>query len=131
MAWSRRWRIDSRGRLLSVLSALTHTLISERAPLELILRTERKDKTVKQRNLFHAVMADLAPQLGLTPGETKQLVKEEFYGFEVRKVFGVERKFVQSSEDSDREEYVRLTDFAYQFSAEHEIYIPDRRSTNV
>lgn len=131
MAWSRRWRLDSKARLLAVLSALAHTLVSPNAPLELILRTERKEKTAAQRALFHAVMADLAPQFALTPAETKQPIKQQFYGIEKRTVLGVERTFVQSSEESDREEYSRLIDFAYQFSAENGIHVSDRRPTNV
>ena len=127
MAWTRRWRIDSRRRLTAIAGLISHTLVSEGAPLELILRTERKEKSPAQRALFHAVCADLAPHLGLTPGETKQLIKEIFYGVETRTVLGVERRFTQSSEDSDREEYSRLIDCAYQTSAEQGINIPDRR----
>lgn len=129
MGWTRRWRIDSRARFLSVLSSLTHTMVSPAAPLELILRTERKEKTSGQRALWHAVMGDAAPLLGLTPGEVKQLVMEEFHGVHFKTVFGTKRWFcdVESSEDADKEEYSRRIDFTYQFLAEKGIVVPDRR----
>lgn len=127
MAWTRRWRIDSKRRLLAVAGLISHTLVSESAPLELILRTERKEKSPAQRALFHAVCGDLAPLLGLAPAETKQLIKEQFYGVETKVVLGVPRRFTQASEDSDREEYSRLIDFAYQLGAEQGFNIPDRR----
>ena len=102
--------------------------VSARSPVELILREPRVEKSGDQRRLFHAVCADLAPHLGLTPGQTKEVVKEQFFGVEIRTVLGVERRFVQSSEDSDREEYSRLIDFAYQLGAEQGIALADRRT---
>lgn len=108
---------------------LANTMVSEDAPLELILRSERVEKTSAQRALWHAVMADAAPHLGLTPGEVKQLIMETYHGFEMKTVFGVEHKFVNetSSEDADRELYGRRIDFTYQYLAENGIVLPDRR----
>ena len=128
MAWTRRGRVDSRARLLAVLSALGHTLVDQQAPLEIILRTERKEKTHAQRKLFHAVCADIAPLVGLTPGGTKLKIKASFYGVEIKGDDGVYYALVPSSEESDREEYSRLIDHAYQWAAEAGHHIPDRRT---
>ena len=127
MAWARRWRVDSRERLQAVLAGLTRTLVDERAPLELILRTERREKTAPQRKLFHAVCADIAPLVGLTPGGAKLKIKASFYGVEIKGEDGVYYAMVPSSEDSDREEYSRLIDHAYLWAAEAGHNIPDRR----
>lgn len=128
MAWSRRWLIDSRARWRSVVSALLAFEIDPaRRPVELIVREERIEKSGGQRRLWHAVLGDLAPRLGLSPKETKQLVKEEFYGVEVREVLGRRYRFVPSTEDSDRDEYGRLIEFTYQLAAENGIELPDRR----
>lgn len=127
MAWTRRWRIDSQRRLIAVTGLVSHTLVSESAPLELILRTERKEKSPAQRALFHAVCADIAPLVGLTPGGAKLKIKASFYGVDIIGEGGVYYALVPSSEDSDREEYSRLIDHAYQWAAEAGFNIPDRR----
>ena len=127
MAWARRWRIDSRERLLQVLAAIHGTLVDPRAPLELVLRTERREKTSAQRKLFHAVCADIAPLVGLTPGGTKLKVKASFYGVDIKGEDGVYYALVPASEESDREEYSRLIDHAYQWAAEAGHHVPDRR----
>ena len=129
MAWARRWRIDSREKWRQVLRALLEFEVDfRRHPIELVAREERMEKTPDQRRLFHAVCADLAPQLGLTPGQAKQLVKAEFYGVDHKTVAGRTYEFTRSSEDSDREEYSRLIDFAYQWGAENGIVIAERRT---
>lgn len=129
MGWTRHWHIGNKQRLHQVLSMLTNTLVSAEAPLELILRTPRVEKTSAQRALWHAVLSDAAPQLGLTPNELKQLIMEEFHGVHFKTVFGSARRFcdVESSEDADKEEYSRRIDFTYQFLAEKGIVVPDRR----
>ena len=128
MAWARRWRVDSRGKLLAVLSGLAGVMVDPRAPLEMILRTERREKTAAMRKLFHAVCADISPLVGLTPGGTKLKIKASFYGVEIRNEDGVYYALVPSSEESDREEYGRLIDHAYQWAAEAGHHIPDRRT---
>lgn len=132
MAWTRRWRIDSKRRLLAVAGLISHTLVSESAPLELILRTERKEKTHEQRKLWHVMMVDLAPLLGLTPAETKLLIKRLFFGVSVKvvKIAGheVPIELVPSSEDLEAKEYSDLIDFTIRFAAEQGFMIVDRRS---
>jgi len=129
VAWTRRWRIDSRRRLIAIAGLISHTLVSEGAPLELILRTERKEKSHEQRKLFHAVCADIAPHWGLTPAGVKLKVKADFYGVDIKLEGETYYAVVQSSEDSDRAEYARLIDHAYQLAAESGHHIQDRRPT--
>ena len=128
MRFERRIIVRTRERLRDVLDSFKGLMVSEGSPLEIIVRTPRKEKTAEQRGLWHVTMDDLAPQLGLTPGQTKQLIKSEFYGTETRTVAGRQYEFVQSSEDSDREQYSALIDFTMQFAAEQGIYLPDRRT---
>jgi hypothetical protein len=104
------------------------TFDPERRPLEIIVREERIEKSNEQRKLFHAVCADLAPHLGLTPRACKLRMKADFYGVEVVNEDGVIVAVVPSSEDSDREEYSRLIDHTYQFAAEQSIALADRRT---
>lgn len=147
MSWARRWRIDSRGKWRAILTALIDMSVDfARNPCELIVRNVREEKTHGDRKLFHAVCADIAPHWGMTPGATKTKVKEDFYGATVSiepgrlsteelvafkrllDKLGHYEVVVQSSEDSDREEYCRMIDHAYQMAAESEIQIPDRRT---
>ena len=123
--WTRRWRIDSREKLLRTINALA--ALDIRQPLELVLRTERVEKTAEQRKLFHAICAEIAPRVGYTPGGVKLRVKASFYGVEIQNEDGVYYSILPSSEDSDREEYSRLIDHAYQWAAEAGHPIPDRR----
>ena len=128
MTFERRAIVGSRERLRAVLDSFKACLVSSESPIEVIVRTPRKEKSHDQRALWHAVMAELAPQLGLTPGQTKQLIKAEFYGTEQKVVNGRVYEFTQSSEDSDRAEYSHLIDFTYQLAAEQGIAILDRRT---
>lgn len=129
MAWQRRWRIESKEKWLRILRALIEMRIDPgRKALELIVREEREEKTVAMRKLFHAVCADMAPHLGYTPGATKLRVKASFYGVEVKNEDGVYYALVPSSEESDREEYSRLIDHAYQYAANAGITLVDRRT---
>ena len=127
MGWTRRWRINSQGKLKRVLGGLSAIVVDPRAPFELVVREEHRDKTDSQRRLFHAIVSEGAPQMGLTPGEAKQAVKEAFYGVEIKVIMGRRYTIVQSSEDSDRPEYSGLIDFAYQWFAEAGVCVPDRR----
>lgn len=129
MAWSRRWHIASRGRWVTILQALlTMDVDFSRRPVELIAREVREEKTPAQRKLFHAVCADIAPHWGLPPASVKMKVKALFYGVELKGLDGVYYALVPSSEDSDKEEYSRLIDYAYQLAAESGLYLSDRRT---
>lgn len=146
MSWLRRFRIDSREKWARILGALADLSVDfSRFPAELIVREERVEKEDWQRRHFHAVCADIAPHWGLSPGDTKRKVKESFYGAEVeiergkltpdevvefqrllRKI-GPYEVVVQSTEDSDREEYNRLIDHAYMMASEDGLRLADRR----
>lgn len=132
MAFSRTWLFfgaDAPAKWKRVIGAIAGmTLPFAERRFELILREARVEKTDAQRRLWHAVVGDLAPILGLTPGETKHLVKAEFYGSETRTVMGRAHEFVRSSEGSDREEYGRLIDFTYELAAREGINLNDRRT---
>lgn len=125
MNWSRRWIIDSPGKLADVLRELRPVRVDQ--PLELILRTERVDKTAGQRALFHAVCGEIAARMSMTPAQVKLRIKAAFYGVDVKNDDGIYYALVPSSEDSDREEYSRLIDHAYAWAAEGGHFIPDRR----
>ena len=128
MAWSRRWRIDSREKWHRILGALAAMAVDfRRHPVVLIAREEREEKTPEQRKLWHAVIGDLAPRMGMTPAQVKLRVKAAFWGVEVQGEGDFYYALVPSSEDADREEYSRLIDFTYQYAAEAGIVLVDRR----
>ena len=124
---ARHFFVHSAEHLRDVLEVLRGLDVSKKKPLEIIVKEPSRDKSHEQRKLFHAICAEAAPQLGLTPNETKQLIKSEFYGVETRSIGGKNYSFVQSSEESDREEYERLIAFALQFLAEQGIVIQFRQ----
>lgn len=122
--------LDSPGKVPVLIDLIKRSTTAVREhPLEVIVRAPRKEKSHDQRKLFHALCAEAAPQLGLTPNETKQLFKVEFFGVEHRTINGRVYEFVQGSEELDRPEYSRLIDFVYQFLAQQGIVLQDRRST--
>ena len=118
---------DSPDRLRRILASISSLAVSKQRPLEVVVREPRREKTGGQRRLFHAVCSDIALELGNTPAQIKHAIKVDFYGEDVYIVNGVRYVDVQSSEDSDREEYSRLLDHSYLWAAEREIVIPDRR----
>ncbi len=123
----RYYLVDSPDRLRRVLAHVAAMPVSKARPIEVVVREPRREKSGDQRRLFHAVCADIALELGLTPGQVKDAIKVDFYGEETFIINGVRYAHVQSTEDSDREEYSRLIDHAYQWSAENGVVIPDRR----
>lgn len=120
MAWSRRWRINSREKWLRILAHLRDFGPDfRRHPLELIVREEITPKSDAQRALFHAVCEDVGPLIGYTPGEFKDEVKRQWFGD------GWQR---MSTEDLPHEHYGHMIDLAYRIASWNEIYLPDRRS---
>ncbi len=123
----RRFWCSDRFRLRQVAEEIARLNVGDGHVAEIIIRPARREKTHDQRKLFHAVCGDVGLELGLTPGQVKEMVKQDFYGFEKVRVGRRVYKFVQSSEESDRAEYSRLVDFLYQWSAERGILVQDRR----
>lgn len=144
MAWGYRWRIDGWPKWKAILGALLERAAIE-FPCEIIVRAERIPIAGWRRNLFHAMVSEVAPHWGLSPAEAKLRVKTDFYGAEVpiepgrltaEEVFELQRLLrkvgrydvkVQSSEDSDDEEYERLCEHLILMAAESGFVISDRR----
>jgi len=87
------------------------------------------NKTHEQRKKFHAICRDAGLALGLTPGQVKAAVKQDYFGIDEFKVRDKWYRMVKSSEDTDRIEYSSLIDAAYQWAAENGIAIPDYEQT--
>lgn len=100
-----------------VLGELEAWRVNETWPIVLELRKPTKEKTAAQRSLWHAVIGDIAEKVGLTPREVKDSVKKDYWGAKP-----------PSTEKLDRDEYGKLIDYTYQWAAEREVYIPDRRT---
>ena len=92
---------------------------------ECIIRLPSKDKTAEQRGKFHALCTDIGKELGLTPGQVKAAVKQEYFGLDEFKFGDKWYRSVKSSEDANKAEYSALIDFAYQWAAEAGIYVAD------
>lgn len=90
------------------------------------LRSLTYGKTHEQRKKFHALCAEIGHEVGLTPGQVKAAIKQEFYGLDEFKMGDKWYRIVQSSEESDRMEYSQLIDFAFQWAAENGIAVEDR-----
>lgn len=84
------------------------------------------NKSHEQRKKFHAICSDLGKEIGLTPGQVKAAIKQDFYGLDEFKMGNKWYRTVQSTEDSERPEYSQLIDFALQWAAENGVVIPDR-----
>ena len=127
MIETRRYRIDSPIKARQVASQVAALRVDQRHVAEVIIRPERREKTTNQRRLFHAICAEVALELGNTPGEVKMAIKEDFYGVDMIKVGEKVYRSVQSTEEEDGPGYGRLIDFAYIWAAERGVAVPDRR----
>jgi hypothetical protein len=87
-------------------------------------RRMTSDKTAVQRNKFHALCRDIGHELGLTPGQCKAAIKQEYFGLDEFKVGDKWYRVLKSSEDADRIEYSALIEAAYRFAAEAGIALP-------
>lgn len=123
----RRYWIASKERLAQVVREIERLDVGPGRVLEVIARPARKEKTVDQRRLFHAVCGDIGLELGNSPGQVKYAIKVDFYGLDEFRVGDQTFFDVQSSEESDRAEYSRLIDHAYLWAAERGVLIQDRR----
>ncbi len=110
MIQERRFWVDSYPHLRRVAEELGKLAFGTGDVIEIVVRPAWRDKTP-----------------GLTPGQVKAAIKEDFYGTDEFFVGNRKYRGVQSSEESDREEYSRLIDFAYQWAAEREVLIRDWR----
>jgi hypothetical protein len=79
--------------------------------------------------MFHGLCRQIGLELGLTPGQVKHAVKEDYFGFEDFTVNGKRYRVIQSSEDTDRVEYSALVEAAYRWAAENGVCIPDKDET--
>ena len=84
-------------------------------------RPFRLDKTAEQRNKFHAICRDIGSVLGLTPGQVKAAIKQEWFGIDEFKMGNKWYRTVKSSEDTDRIEYSELIEAAFRWAAENGI----------
>lgn len=128
----RRYRIDSLQsweRILRLLAQMKPDC--DEHPVILSVYEEDKEKTGDQRRGFHFLCGLFGNEIGLTPGQAKDLVKREFYGTEVVTIKGKRYEVVQSSEESDRAEYSKLIDFLYVFASEQGCVLPDLRPKTV
>lgn len=111
---------NNRGRLHQVLSMLANLLIKPEDDLELVLREARKEKTHTQRKLFHAMCAEAGRALGYTPGQVKEMVKQEHFGRDsIKAPNGKTYDVLQSSEEADRLEYSDLIETLLRWAAEN------------
>lgn len=83
------------------------------------------NKTHEQRKKFHAVCTDIGREIGLTPGQVKAAIKQEHFGLDEFKFGDKWYRTVQSSEDTERQEYSELIETAYRWAAENGVVIPD------
>lgn len=119
----------SPAHLQGILRRIAGMPVSRQAPLEVVVRPPRKEKTGDQRRLWHAMLSEFASHTGMTPAEAKGVVKAEYFGPEPMTLPSghVVQVVRESSEDLDREQYSRLIDFTAQFAAEHGVVLSDRR----
>lgn len=109
---------NSRDKLVRVLSILSSLLITEKDDLEIEVRPRRRDKTNKQRNVWHALLEEWGKELGYTKQEMKDVAKRELMGTHWITVNGKRHEVFPSSEDEDRFGYSTLIDGTLRLAAE-------------
>lgn len=120
---------NSREKLHRILSTLANLLIKPEDDWDLILSPHKRNKTHEQRKLFHALCAEVGKELGYSPGQVKEMVKEDYFGRdEIVTPSGKRYSVVKSSEDADRMEYSELIDHLIMWSAQNGFAVEDRRA---
>ena len=128
MKESRTFHIGgSREKLMRVLSMLSNLLVTPEDDLELSIGPRRKEKSHQQRKKWHAMLEDMARQLGYTKPQMKEVVKSELMGSEwITLPSGRKYEVIPSSEDEDRFGYSELIEGTYRVAAENGIVLSER-----
>ncbi len=125
----RYYQIDSQRALTLALREIAGFIIDPEYALHIVVRDQRQEKTGDQRKLFHSICSEIGLEVGEPAARIKTAIKAEFYGLDSFVIRGHTYTGIQSTEESDRAEYSRLIDFAYQWAAENGVVIQDRRET--
>lgn len=92
---------------------------------EVVVREYRKSRTLEQNALFHALIGDIANEMGEDDHESvKYMVKKDILGFERRTILGQEYEIVMSTTKLNTKEMAHLIDMTYKWAADRGIYIP-------
>lgn len=119
---------NDRQKLMRVLALLGQFLVKEGDDWEIEIRPRRREKSNEQRKMWHAILKEFGDAIGYTLPEIKQVVKEEFFGVEVKTLpDGKQYRVTQSSEDAERKSYSELIDFTLRRAAENGVLIEDQR----
>jgi hypothetical protein len=120
---------NDRQKLMRVLVLLGSFLVQAKDDWEIEIRPRRKEKSHEQRKMWHAILEEFGRAVGYTLPEIKQVMKEEFFGVEVKTLpDGKQYRVTQSSEDAERMRYSELIDFTLRRAAENGVLIEDRRA---
>ena len=76
-----------------------------------------KSKSSSQRNKFHQLCREIGKELGLEPGRVKEMIKQDFFGFDEVAVGGRWYRVLRSSESAGKDEYSELIEHAYRWAA--------------
>ena len=86
----------------------------------------QKPKTFSQRGWWHKLLELWGAEIGLTKGQTKEIVKGFHFGWKEVQIAGI--KFMAadgSSEDEKRLGYSNLIETTYRLAAEMGVVLPD------
>jgi hypothetical protein len=121
----RRYWAKSRGDLRRIADEISRLAVGPRDVVEIVIRPARTHRDERFRGILrralHAVIGDIAREIGETPKYVKNEIKLDYYGAPES---GAE---LPSTEDEDEDGTRVLIDFAYQWAAERGVLIPDRR----
>ena len=95
------------------------------APDGYVVTIEEPDKTPSQRGLFHLLCDALGQEIGMRPGDIKELAKAQIFGYKTVKLGGIELTVADgSSEGLGKKGYGQLIDVVYQMAAEAGVILP-------
>lgn len=107
MRWRKRYVVESRDRLSSVLRALDAAAFLQ-FPIDIYIEERAPGFSAAARAYFHATCDEIGAHLGYTGGEFKDIVKAAHFG---------EGWETRSTEDLDAEGYSRLIEVAHLLGA--------------
>ena len=116
---TRTWEIPEPDQRLLIEQSVTDAI--RHAKTGWVVRLMSQSKTDKQRSFFHCLCADIGKELGYTPSEIKQMIKQWHYGFDEKKIGNNWYRVLRSTEEDDKEQYSELIEAAQRWAAENGI----------
>ena len=111
---------DIRKRCMEAVSVITSDVIQE-----VTIKPHVDSKTIEQRNFWHMLLGNMSDEVGMAPGDLKEIVKAKVMGWRTVSYGGVDLVIADgSSEQLNIKDYSMLIEQTYILAGEAGIKLP-------